>query len=136
MAAEPQRILIAERDEAIRELQQYFLERAGFITDFAADGQVALDVVRLNPPTLIIAEILIPGIDGLALCRRLHDDPVTADIPVLIFSILNAGARAREAGAKGFLRKPIIESTFLATIHKLIAAHPLVVSKEPQWTSQ
>jgi two-component system, OmpR family, alkaline phosphatase synthesis response regulator PhoP len=134
MAADPPRILIAERDEGIRDLQQYFLERAGFSFDFAADGQVALDTALLNPPALIIAEILIPGIDGLALCRRLHDDPVTADIPVLIFSILNAGARAREAGAKGFLRKPLIESTFIATIHKLIAAHP-VVSKEPQWTS-
>ena len=128
-------ILIAERDEVVRELQRYFLENAGFATDFVADGEAALEYARLNRPALIVTEILIPKIDGLALCRRLHADPVTKIIPVVVFSILNAAARAAEAGADAFLRKPLVESTFVATIQGLVAAQS-TVTLEHQWASQ
>jgi len=60
-------ILIAERDRNVRELQSFFLSNAGFVVEFADDGQLALDRVRLDAPTLLITEILIPKIDGLTL---------------------------------------------------------------------
>ena len=128
-------ILIAERDEAVRELQRYFLGKAGFSTEFVGDGEAALQSAQLNAPAVVVTEILIPKIDGLALCRRLQDDPLTRHVPVVIFSILNAGARSQEAGAKAFLRKPLVESVFLATIQDLIAA-PSSVKLEQQWASQ
>ena len=110
-------IVIAERDRHVRELQLYFLNTAGFAVEFADDGQGALDRLRLDPPALLITEILIPKIDGLTLCRRVREDPALADVPVLVFSILAAGARASHAGAVAFLRKPLVESTFLAAIN-------------------
>ena len=128
-------ILIAERDEAVRELQRYFLGKAGFKTEFVDDGEAALQSARLNAPAVVVAEILIPKIDGLALCRRLHDDPLTQNVPVVIFSILNAATRAQEAGAKAFLRKPLVETVFVATIQDLVAA-PSSVKMEQQWASQ
>lgn len=128
-------ILIAERDEVVRDLQRYFLDKAGFVTEFVADGEALLESARLSTPGLIVTEILIPKVDGLAVCRRLRDDPITANIPVVVFSILNAGARAQEAGAHAFLRKPLVETVFVATIQGLIAAHPSVIL-EPQWVSQ
>jgi CheY-like chemotaxis protein len=128
-------ILIAERDQAVRELQRYFLGKAGFDTWFVDDGEAALEKARATHPQVIITEILIPKIDGLALCRRLRDDPLTQDIPVIVFSILVAAARATEAGAKAFLRKPIVESIFLATIKDVIAAQPNV-GMEQQWVSK
>ena len=128
-------ILIAERDQNVRELQTYFLGQAGFTVEFADDGQLALERAQAVQPLLVVTEILIPRIDGLALCRRLGEDPLTLHIPVLIFSILAAGVRANEAGAKAFLRKPLVESIFLATVQDLIAAR-LFEAREKQWASQ
>ena len=125
-------LLIAERDPSVRELQQYFLEKAGFSVEFVDDGHAALERARLIRPALIVAEILLPKIDGLALCRLLKEDPLTREIPVLVFSILAAAARAREAGASVFLRKPLVESVFVTAVQQLIAARPTGVMEE-QW---
>jgi CheY-like chemotaxis protein len=111
------RILIAERDRNVRELQFVFLNNAGFTVEFVDDGQSALDRVRLDPPTLIVTEILIPKIDGLTLCRLVRNDVTLDGLPVIVFSILAAAARANDAGAAAFLRKPLVESTFLAAIN-------------------
>jgi CheY-like chemotaxis protein len=117
-------ILIAERDQQVRKLQQHFLTEAGFVVEFADDGRSALELARLNLPALVVTEILIPKLDGLALCRCLREDPLTRDVPVLVFSILAAQVRASEAGASSFLRKPLIDSIFVAAVQDLIAARP------------
>jgi two-component system, OmpR family, alkaline phosphatase synthesis response regulator PhoP len=113
-------ILIVERDKNVRELQRFFLDKAGFAVAFADDGQSALDRVRLDAPALLITEILIPKIDGLTLCRLIRTDPAIGDLPVIVFSILAAAARANDAGAAAFLRKPFVESTFLAAINGVL----------------
>jgi CheY-like chemotaxis protein len=125
-------LLIAERDQNVRELQQHFLGEVGFAVEFVDDGQAALERAQLTRPALIVTEILLPKIDGLALCRRLREDPLTRDIPVIVFSILAAAARASEAGASAFLRKPFVESVFVAAVQQLIAARPTGVMEE-QW---
>ena len=71
----------------------------------------------------MITEVLVPKLDGLALCRELKNDPETADIMVLIFSILAASTRAREAGADAFLMKPLAERRLVDTVRELIAKH-------------
>lgn len=110
-------ILIVERDRNVRELQLFFLNKAGFAVEFAEDGQHALDRMRLDAPALLITEILVPKIDGLTLCRLVRAEETLADVPVIVFSILAASARASDAGAASFLRKPLVESTFLAAIN-------------------
>jgi two-component system, OmpR family, phosphate regulon response regulator PhoB len=117
------RILIAERDRNVRDLQSYVLETAGFVVEFADDGEAALARATSHAPALVVTEILIPKLDGLTLCRRLREDHATRDVPVLVFSILAAAARAEEAGASAFLRKPFIESSFIATVSMLATAH-------------
>lgn len=132
---ESRTVLIAERDQSVRKLQAFFLEREGFIVEFADDGASALERARLTPPALVITEILIPGLDGLALCRALREDPLTRDTPVMVFSILGAAQRAAEAGATAFLRKPLVDSIFVAAVQDLIAAqHPRPTEK--QWASK
>jgi twitching motility two-component system response regulator PilH len=135
LAAEPPLILIAERDQTVRDLQQHFLSRAGFRVEFAGDGQAALERAAAARPALVVTEILIPKLDGLTLCRRLREDPATRNIPVVIFSILAAAARAKEAGARAFLRKPIVETVFVATVQDALTAQP-TASKEQQWASR
>ena len=124
-------MLIAERDANIRELQSLFLNRGGYAVEFADDGQMALDHARRMKPALLVTEILIPGVDGLTLCRRVRDDVTLRDLPVLVFSILSAGTRAREAGATSFLRKPVLESTFLREVASAIATRSLSMMEQP-----
>lgn len=133
--AVPRMILIAERDRTVRELQEHFMREAGLTVEFVDDGEAALARAQFLKPAVLVAEIMIPALDGLTLCRRLGQDPRTREIPVLVFSILSAAARAEDAGAKAFLRKPIIGSVFIATLEQLIAAHPQA-AKEHAWASQ
>ena len=113
-------ILVVERDPHVRELEAFFLDRAGFAVDFARDGHQALELVGSLKPDVVISEVLVPGLDGLALCRRIKADPRTAATKVLIFSILAAAGRARDAGADAFLMKPLAEQTLVATVEALI----------------
>jgi CheY-like chemotaxis protein len=115
-------ILVVERDPHVRELEKYFLGEAGYSVEFAEDGLVALERARVLLPHILITEILVPRLDGLALCRTLKGDPATRDIAVLVFSILLAEGRAAEAGADGFLRKPLAERRLVETVRELIAA--------------
>ena len=116
-------ILVVERDRHVRELEAHFLNEAGFAVQFAADGVAALEQVRRTAPDLVVTEVLVPRLDGLALCRTLKADPRTAHVTVLVFSILAAGGRAREAGADAFLMKPLAERRLVDTVRQLLAAH-------------
>jgi two-component system response regulator MprA len=113
-------ILVVDRDPHIRELESHFLNQAGYTVGFAQDGDSALEQAKAISPDIIITEILVPVLDGLALCRRLKADLQTRDISVLVFSILAARERAREAGADAFLLKPLAEHTLVDTVRRLL----------------
>lgn len=115
-------ILVVDRDPHVRELEAHFLNRAGFSVGFAEDGIGALEQARKIVPDILITEILVPALDGLALCRLLKADPRTRDIAVLVFSILAAADRAREAGADAFLLKPLAQHTLVDTVRQLLEA--------------
>lgn len=113
-------ILVVDRDPHVRELEAHFLHQAGYSVAFAQDGESALEQARRIVPYILITEILVPNLDGLALCRRLKAEPQTRDIAVLVFSILAAASRAREAGADAFLLKPLGEHTLVDTVRQLL----------------
>ncbi len=116
-------ILVVDRDPHIRELEAHFLQQAGFAVDFATDGVMALERARARRPAVIITEILVPKLDGLALCKQLKGDPATSGVAVLIFSILAAAQRAKEAGADAFLTKPLAEHRLVETVQQLLHTH-------------
>ena len=113
-------ILVVERDPHVRELESFFLQEAGFNVAFAQDGESALTLARRRLPDILITEILVPGMDGLALCRALKEDETTKRIAVLVFSILAAASRAREAGADAFLMKPLAEQKLIHVVRQLL----------------
>jgi len=114
-------ILVVDRDPHIRELEAHFLDKAGFSVIFAQDGEDALAQARRTIPDIVVTEILVPGLDGLTLCRQLKEDPRTRRIAVLVFSILAVAKRAREAGADAFLRKPLADHALIDTVQRLLA---------------
>jgi CheY-like chemotaxis protein len=113
-------ILCVERDPHIRELEAYFLDQAGFVVHFAENGAEALELARSLRPAIVITEILVPGLDGLALCHQLKATGETKGIPVVVFSVLAAEARARDAGAEAFLRKPLAEHRLVQVVRDLL----------------
>lgn len=116
-------ILAVERDPHIRKFEQYFLEEAGYRVEFADNGEQALEQARRLLPDILLSEIMLPRGDGLSVCRALKSDPATRCIAVLIFSILAAEDRAREAGADAFLKKPLDDAVLIRSIEQLIAQH-------------
>jgi DNA-binding response OmpR family regulator len=114
-------VLVVERDPHVRDLERFFLHEAGFAVDFAEDGIAALETVRARKPAIIVTEIIVPRLDGLALCRKVKQDPALAGTVVLVFSILAAQGRARDAGADAFLMKPLAERRLVDTVKTLLA---------------
>ena len=113
-------ILAVERDPHVRSLARYFMEQAGYRVEFTDNGAQALEQARLLLPDILLSEILVPQVDGLSVCRALKADPATRRIAVLIFSILAAEDRAREAGADAFLRKPLDDAQLIRSIEQLL----------------
>jgi two-component system response regulator MprA len=115
-------ILVVDRDPHIRDLESHFLHQVGYSVGFAEDGESALQQALRTTPDIIITEILVPALDGLSLCRQIKADPRTRDIAVLIFSVLAAEGRAREAGADAFLLKPLAENVLVNAVREVLEA--------------
>jgi CheY-like chemotaxis protein len=111
-------LCVVDRDPHVRRLVQQFIGES-YVVDFFDDGQSALDTVRRSAPSALVTEILIPGLDGLALCRLIKGDPVTQGIPILVSSMLAAEERARQSGADAFLEKPLEKKRFVASLRGL-----------------
>ncbi|MEO8704219.1 MAG: response regulator [Kofleriaceae bacterium] len=114
-------ILFVERDPHVLALGTQFLTDAGHRVELALDGLEALEKIRARKPDLVLCEILVPKLDGLALCRKLKANPETRQVLVLVLSMLAASARANEAGADGFLLKPLAQHRLIAMVQALVA---------------
>ena len=100
-------------------LVQKMLSRFNFKLRTAANGQQALDAVAAKKPDLILLDLMMPGIDGFEVIRRLRADPATADIQIVILSALNSNedvVKGFNAGANDFIMKPIIMEKLLTCV--------------------
>lgn len=117
-------ILVVDDEVATREILQIILEMEGFTVFTAEDGLDALDKITLQTPDLIVLDVMMPNMDGLALCKRLRAQPATASIAVIMLSGNSqekAIAAGLNAGANAFLGKPIHTAALLAEIRQLLA---------------
>lgn len=113
------RILLADASPTIRTLVRLLLAGEGLDLVFEAKGEAVLATLGDGTPTVVLADSLLEGIDGLELCRRISSDPATRSTPVLLLSPAHAPispAAAAEAGARGVLRKPFDRDSFLRAI--------------------
>ncbi len=100
-------------------LVQKMLSKFNFRMRTAANGQQALDAVAEEKPDLILLDLMMPGIDGFEVIRRLRADPATADIQIVILSALNSNedvVKGFNVGADDFLMKPIIMEKLLSCV--------------------
>jgi CheY-like chemotaxis protein len=100
-------------------LVQKMLARFNFQMSTAANGQAALDAVAAKKPDLILLDLMMPGIDGFEVLRRIRENPETADIRIVILSALNSNedvVKGYNLGADDFIMKPIIMEKLLTTV--------------------
>ena len=108
-------------------LVEKMLSRFNFHFRKAANGQMALDAVAEEKPDLILLDLMMPGIDGFEVIRRLRADPKTADIQIVILSALTSNediVKGFDVGANDFIMKPIIMEKLLTCVvtHLQLAA--------------
>ncbi len=83
-------ILVVEDDEDIRSLTELILTKAGHVVLPAESGEAGLRLLGEHPVELLLLDIMLPGIDGWEVCRRLRGDPRWAHLPILAFTVCNA----------------------------------------------
>ncbi len=124
MDSGPGHLLIVEDDPDILNLLKTTLSFHGYRVTTARNGQEGLDAVQNERPTIIIADILMPKLDGFGLVNRLRIDPKTRDIPVMLVTATYVTEEdkvfAQNIGATRFIQKPIDMEKFLATVRELI----------------
>jgi DNA-binding transcriptional MerR regulator len=110
-------VLLAERDPYAAEFAEYFLRTEGYSVRIVLDPAVAAEILRDDPPSVLIVDLLIAGGAGLALCRAARDN---GSVPVLAVSAVDSRDQALAAGAEVFLIKPLDPLQFVSTVRDLI----------------
>jgi len=124
------RILIVEDDPGALELIVYTLERKGYQVIPARDGLEGFKKAQHDHPDLIILDIMLPGLDGYEICRRLRRIPETAILPILMMS-----AKARQEdkdvglkkGADDYLAKPATPAEVVAKVETLLSSTAQII---------
>jgi CheY-like chemotaxis protein len=110
-------VLLAERDPYAAEFAEYFLRTEGYVVRIVLDPAAAAQILRHEPPSVLVVDLLISGGAGLALCRTARDN---GPVPVLAVSAVDQRDQAFAAGAEAFLLKPLDPLQFVSTIRDLI----------------
>jgi CheY-like chemotaxis protein len=113
-------ILIAEDELSIATLLRDTLEDEGYTVVLARNGQEALDMLGTTRPALVLTDVMMPVLDGLALCRAIQANPVYQAIPVVVMSAILTPPVAEGCRAIGFLKKPFDLQQVVDTITHLI----------------
>jgi two-component system phosphate regulon response regulator PhoB len=120
------RILVVEDEPDALELIVFNLRAAGFEVFTAEDGRQALDKLRLNPPDLLVLDLMLPEVDGMEICKLLRRDTATARLPIVMLTAKAAEIDrivGLEMGADDYLTKPFSPRELVLRIKKLLQRH-------------
>lgn len=119
----PARILIAEDDPDIGQLVEHYLRKAGFAPTLVASGRDVPEHVRREVPDLVVLDLMLPGLDGLQVCRILRADVQTAAVPIIMLTAkAEEGDRIAglELGADDYITKPFSPNEVVARVRALL----------------
>lgn len=120
------KVLIVDDVATNRIVMKVKLTAAGYLPEVAGDGKTCLALAKASPPDLILLDCMLPDMPGADVLRRLRADPVTRNIPIVVFSASQATdcrVEAFRAGADDFLVKPLDDQTLMARIRSLVRAN-------------
>ena len=113
-------VLVVEDDPSAVRLLRAYLGPEGYTVRVAADGEHGLDDARAEAPMAILLDVLLPGIDGWEVLRRLKADPALRDIPVVIVTVVDEKDVGLALGAVDYIVKPIDRDALLASLGRLM----------------
>ena len=116
-------ILIVDDEEDIRELLQFNLVKEGYDVILADTGERSLELAKNKNPQLIVLDLMLPGIDGLSVCKKLKSEPKTASIPIVMLTAKGEESdivTGLEIGADDYVTKPFSPKVLIARIRKLL----------------
>jgi two-component system chemotaxis response regulator CheY len=117
------RILAVDDSPSMRDMVRIALTGAGFDVTQAADGQQALDLARQSTFDLVLSDVNMPVMDGIALIRALRTEAAYRHTPILMLTTESSADRKREgkdAGATGWIVKPFDPAQLIATMHRVL----------------
>ena len=117
------RILVVDDETMARTLLRLMLVRDGFEVIEAVDGVDALQKLQKDLPSLIVLDVMMPGLDGIEICRRLRQQPETAQLPVLMLSAKTDATSISlglAAGATRYLKKPIASEELTQQVREVL----------------
>ena len=130
------RILVIDDDPTARDLLRRVLTKEGFTPEIAASGEEGLRRARQMQPTAITLDVMMPGVDGWSVLAALKADPVTANIPVIMVTIIDNRNLGYSLGAADYLTKPVDREQLAAVLEKYSCDNPpcpiLVVDDDPE----
>jgi len=116
-------ILLVEDEHDIQDLLKFHLEREHFTVTAIDTGEDALQFLETHKVSLILLDLMLPGIDGLEVCRRLKDGPETREIPIIMLTAKDGEAdivAGLEMGAADYVSKPFSPRVLIARIHAIL----------------
>ena len=117
------RILVAEDDPDIASLLAHYLQRAGFEADLVSSGADVLPRIKKAPPDVLLLDVMLPGLDGLSVCRTVRSDQRTAAIPIIMITAKGEESDrivGLEVGADDYIAKPFSPNEVIARIRALL----------------
>jgi DNA-binding response OmpR family regulator len=118
------KILIIDDDAFIRRPLEFILREEGFAPATAVDGEDGLAKLEGEKPDLIVLDVMMPGLDGFAVCHRLRTDPRFSSIPVILLTAKGQESdreRGLAAGATEFMSKPYSPSELLRRVREILS---------------
>jgi CheY-like chemotaxis protein len=127
-------LLVIDDDPASRELLERMLGKEGYAVRLAANGPDGIASAKLNKPDLITLDVMMPSMDGWAVLSALKSDPATADVPVVMLTMVEDRPMGFALGANEYLTKPVQKSRVLEAVSRCVAHKSddiLVVEDDP-----
>jgi DNA-binding response OmpR family regulator len=120
--SEARRILVVDDDELFRRFLTDLLTRAGHVVLEAKNGKEGLEFCRQWEPELVVADLLLPEMDGITMCRQIRESPRTAQIPILVLTAFQSDASREETRKMKatYLTKPIEPGKFLDAVARMV----------------
>ncbi|OHB57233.1 MAG: DNA-binding response regulator [Planctomycetes bacterium GWF2_42_9] len=121
-----EKILIVDDEEDVLELVRFNLEKDGYKSETASSGEEAITAAKSKLPDLVILDLMLPGIDGLEVCKKLKSDSKTENIPIIMLTAKGEESdiiTGLELGADDYITKPFSPKVLTARVRRILQRH-------------